>query len=65
VVLDRKGKVQVRGWMGNGRGCVHVSKRTHGRELGRKGRGGEGHVRRASGQAGRGRFTRKERKKGA
>jgi hypothetical protein len=32
VVLDRKGKVQVheqpRGWMGNGRGFVHVSKRT-------------------------------------
>jgi hypothetical protein len=46
VVLDQTGMVQVheqpRGWMGNGRGCVHVSKRAYGREV-----EGNGHVRRA------------------
>jgi len=66
MVLDQKGKVQVheqpRGWMGNGRGFVHVSKRTHGREVERKGREGTCEMSR---QAGRGRFTRKERMKEA
>jgi hypothetical protein len=63
VVLDQKGKVQVheqpRGWMGNGRGCVHVSKRAYGRELERKGREGTCEKSR---QAGRPREIHEERK---